>query len=176
MKSIANCISIARIIFVLLLIFTSPLSLEFYMIYFLCGISDILDGYIARKKNIESRLGEKLDSLADLIMVVVLMIIIYPIIDISVKFHYWAAGIAAVRVISIITAFIKYKTFGMLHTFGNKIAGLMLFLFPLTIKSNIYLYLLCIVGSLSAIEELIIHLISKELDVNRKSMVFKNHP
>lgn len=171
MKSIPNFISIARIFLVLILIFIRPLSLEFFIIYLVCGISDMLDGYMARKMNTESRLGQKLDSLADLIMVVVLIMILYPVIDISVKMYCWIVGIVVIRVISIVTVFIKYKTFGILHTFGNKMTGLMLFLFPLIIKSNVLIYLLCIVGSISAIEELIIHLISKELDTNRKSIL-----
>lgn len=67
MKSIANYISISRILLVLTLIFIEPLSTTFYIIYFISGISDILDGFIARKYNVTSTLGEKLDSIADLI-------------------------------------------------------------------------------------------------------------
>lgn len=67
MKSIANYISISRILLVLALIFIEPLSTTFYIIYFISGISDILDGFIARKYNVTSTLGEKLDSIADLI-------------------------------------------------------------------------------------------------------------
>lgn len=176
MNSIANFISIARIVLVLAIIFVRPLSIEFYVIYFVCGISDMLDGYIARKTGTESKFGQKLDSAADLIMVAVLIIVLYPIIDIPVKISYWIVGIILTRVASMITVFAKYKTFGILHTLGNKITGLMLFLFPLIIQSNVLIYILCIIGSISAIEEFLIHLISKELDANRRSIFYKtNH-
>lgn len=48
MKSIANYISIARIFLALTLALTKPLSIAFFTIYLVCGISDFFDGYIAR--------------------------------------------------------------------------------------------------------------------------------
>jgi len=49
MKTIPNCISFSRIIFSLILVFIKPLSVAFYAIYIICGLSDIMDGFIARK-------------------------------------------------------------------------------------------------------------------------------
>lgn len=172
-KTIANYISITRIFLVLTLFFIKPLSIEFFLVYLACGISDIIDGYIARKTNTTSKLGEKLDSAADLIMVAVLIVILFPIIHISVKILYWILVIALIRFTSMITVFIKYKSFGVLHTVGNKITGFMLFLFPLIIKSHVFVFLLCMVASMSAIEELLIHVFSKELDRNRKSILHR---
>ena len=81
MKSVANFISAARILLTFTLILTKPLSAAFIIIYLFCGISDMLDGYIARKTGTTSKLGEKLDSLADFIMITVLIIILYPIVN-----------------------------------------------------------------------------------------------
>jgi CDP-diacylglycerol--glycerol-3-phosphate 3-phosphatidyltransferase len=175
MKSIANYISILRIFLAPALFFARPLSIEFFVIYFVCGISDIFDGYIARKMNTTSKLGEKLDSIADLIMVTVLIIILLPIINISIKILYLAISIALIRITSMIILFIKYKTLGILHTVGNKVTGFILFLFPLIIKSDVLIYLLCIIASVSAIEELFINLFSKELDRNRKGILKTSH-
>ena len=47
MRSIPNCISFSRIIFSLILIFVKPISVVFYVIYIICGFSDIMDGFIA---------------------------------------------------------------------------------------------------------------------------------
>lgn len=163
----------ARIFLVIALIFVRPLSIEFFVIYVICGVSDMLDGYIARKLSTESIFGEKLDSAADLIMVAVLIIILYPFIDIPITISYWIIGIVIIRVLSMIIVFIRYKIFGMIHTVGNKITGFMLFLFPLIIQSELLIYILCMAGSISAIEELFIHLFSKEFDRNRKSILHK---
>lgn len=176
-KSIANCISIVRIFLSLTLALVKPLSITFFTIYFLCGISDIFDGYIARKTNTTSKLGEKLDSAADLIMIVVLMIVLYPLINLTVQIIVWIIIIVIIRAVSMMVVFVKYKTFAILHTYGNKITGLVLFIFfPLSlafVKSNVLMYIICVVASFSAIEELFIHLLSNELRANKKSIFSK---
>lgn len=176
MKSVANYISITRIFISLILALTKPLSISFIVIYLFCGISDVFDGYIARKTNTTSKLGEKLDSIADLIMVVVLMILLYPIINLTTQIIVWMVIIGIIRAVSIIVVYVKYKTFGILHTYGNKITGLLLFIFPLSlalVQSDVLMYVICLVASISALEELLIHLVSNELKSNRKSIFEK---
>lgn len=173
-KSIANCISILRMFLALTLALVKPLSILFFAIYIVCGISDVLDGYIARKTNTTSKLGSKLDSIADLIMVVVvLMIVLYPIINPSVQIIIWIVIIGIIRAVSMIVVFVKNKTFEILHTYANKITELVLFAFPLSlafVQSNVMMYIICVVASLSAIEELLIHLSSNRLDTSKKSI------
>ena len=176
MKSIANYISIARVFLALTLALVKPLSLAFFAIYLSCGISDILDGYIARKTNTASKLGEKLDSFADLIMVAILIIVLYPIIDLTVQVIVWIVIIGIIRAVSTMVVFVKYRTLGILHTYGNKITGLVLFVFPLSlafVQSDVLMNIICMVASISAIEELFIHLSSNELRTNQKSIFAK---
>lgn len=176
MKSIANYISIARIFLALTLALVKPLSIGFLTIYLLCGISDALDGYIARKTDTASELGGKLDSIADLILVVVLVIALYPIINPTVQIIVWIVIIGIIRAVSMMVVFLKYKTFEILHTYGNKATGLVLFAFPLSlafVQSDVLMYIICVVASISAIEELFIHLSSNELRTNRKSIFVK---
>jgi len=172
-KLVANIISITRIFLSLSLILVKPLSIVFISIYLVCGISDVFDGYIARKTETTSKLGEKLDSIADLIMVIVLMIVLYPIINLTVKIIVWITIIGIIRAVSMMVVLVKYKTFGILHTYGNKITGLVLFSIPLSlafIQSYVLVYIICVVASISAIEELLIHLSSNELRINMKSI------
>jgi phosphatidylglycerophosphate synthase len=175
-KSIANYISISRIFLSLSLTLVKPLSIAFFAIYLVCGISNMLDGYIARKTNTESKLGEKLDSFADLIMVVVLLIILYPLINPTVQIIVWIAIIGIIRILSMIVVFLKFKTFRVLHTYGNKITGLALFAFPLSlafVQKDVPIYIICAVASMTAIEEFFIHISSKELHANKKSIFSK---
>ena len=67
MKNLANYISISRIILAILLLFTEPLSIYFFTIFILCGISDVLDGYIARNHGENTSFGAKLDSFGDIV-------------------------------------------------------------------------------------------------------------
>ena len=61
--------------------------------------------------------------------------------------------------------------------YENKISGLVLFAFlPLSVifvQSNVLLYIICVVASISAIEELFIHITSNEFRANKKSVLLK---
>lgn len=175
MKSLANGISFARIVLALTLVLVQPLSIAFILIYLVCGISDVLDGYIARKTNTVSKLGGKLDSVADLIMISVVIILLYPFIKpiMQAEIIIWIVSIGIIRLLSILVVLIKFKTFAILHTYGNKITGFLLFIVPLLmpfVQLNTYVYVICVIASLSALEELLIHLSSNELQTNKKSI------
>jgi len=176
MKEIPNCISFSRIIFSLALIFVKPLSMAFYTIYIICGFSDIIDGFIARKTGTTSRLGAKLDSIADMIMIGILLFLLYPIINPKIEIIIWVILIGIIRLVAMIVALKKYKTFASIHTYGNKITGMILFLFPILIPyihTTVLIYIICVVASVSAIEELIIQLTSGQLQLNKQSIFNK---
>lgn len=176
MKVIPNVISIIRIILSISLIYIKPLSIEFYSIYIICGMSDVLDGFIARRTGTTSMIGAKLDSIADMIMIGVLLFLFYSIINPPTEIVVWIILIGAIRLIGMISAFKKYRTFASIHTYGNKLTGVVIFLIPMEIvyvDKNILNYAVCIIATISALEELIIQLTSKEIEINRKSILKK---
>lgn len=176
MKQIPNLITCSRIGLSVALLFVRPLGAAFYIIYILCGLSDMVDGLLARKFGATSRLGEKLDSLADFVMIGILFILLLPVIKPTLPIIIWVLGIVAVRFAAAGIAFVKFKTFAFLHTYSNKMTGLLLFLFPLALPvfhAVVVMYALCTAASISAIEELIVQVTSYELDANRKSIFTK---
>lgn len=176
MKLSANYISITRIFLALTLILIKPLSIEFIIIYLACGISDTIDGYVARKTGSVSEIGGKIDSIADLILFGVLIIILYPIITLPPAIIVWSVIIAIIRLVTIIIVLIKYKTFGVLHTYGNKITGIALFTFPLILffdKLYVLIYIICVIACVASVEELFIHLTSSQFKINKKSIFQK---
>ncbi|WMM23692.1 CDP-diacylglycerol--glycerol-3-phosphate 3-phosphatidyltransferase [Tissierella sp. MB52-C2] len=77
--NIANMITILRILLipVYLYFFYSSLRNNILLagiIFIIAGISDVLDGYIARKYNMTSRLGIVLDPIADKLMMFTILI------------------------------------------------------------------------------------------------------
>ena len=68
---IANIITVSRILFSLAMILFPPSSVPFAVLYLLCGATDVLDGFVARKLHTESENGAMLDSAADLLFAVV---------------------------------------------------------------------------------------------------------
>ncbi len=88
----------------------------------------MLDGFIARRFRVISRLGAALDSVADTVFVLALAGILLPLVILPLFIWLWLAGIAVIKLTSLITGFFKYRSLAFLHTYTNKIAGITLFL------------------------------------------------
>ena len=78
----ANAITIFRMAASIVLLFCPVLSPAFYVFYIIAAVSDMLDGFVARKTNTASRFGERLDTIADFVFVVVCLIKLLPILSI----------------------------------------------------------------------------------------------
>ena len=100
MRNVANYITVSRIIMAIVLFAAEPFSRAFYIIYICCGISDMLDGFIARKTKTESKIGAKLDSAADIIFVVVAMIKILPYLNLTNGLIVWIVFIVFIEALS----------------------------------------------------------------------------
>ena len=156
MKNIANYISISRIIMTIVLLFPKTFSKTFYIIYIYCGLSDILDGFLARKYKITSQFGAKIDSIADMLFVGIALLKILPVIEISIGIYIWIIIIVLIKVFNIILGYIQYKKLTLLHTVANKITGFVLFIIPLIIRFidiTILGSLICGIATFSAIQE-----------------------
>ena len=155
-KHIANILTGCRILGSILLLFFPVFSLEFYVIYLLCGLSDIIDGTIARKTNSTSKFGSQLDTIADLIFVVASLSKLLPTIHIPKWLWIWGGVIAVIKISNIIWGYVSKKQFISLHTTLNKVTGLLLSLFPLTLSFGELHYTaiaVCSIATLSAIQE-----------------------
>ena len=130
---IANIITVSRILFSLAMILFPPSSVPFEVLYVLCGLTDVLDGFLARKLHMESTTGERLDSIADLFFAVVYAVKILPLLNIPLWIWIWVAIIGAVKITSILIASTKAHRLLIEHSFGNKLTGLLLYLLPLSV-------------------------------------------
>ena len=155
-KHIANIITGSRIVFSLLLLFIPLSSALFYIFYLFCGLTDMIDGTVARKTGVVSNFGAKLDTASDFVFMAVCVVKLFPKINISVWLWIWIAIIAIVKVINIVMGFIRRKKLVALHTFLNKITGLLLFLLPLTLQFILPTYsfaVVCTIATIAAIQE-----------------------
>ena len=128
MNRIPNIISSFRIPGAILLLLFYPTSVAFWVIYGLCGISDMLDGYLARKLHAESKTGAVLDSVADICFVACCAIRLIPVVRIPTWLWIWAGVIAAIKIVNQVSALTVCKRFCFPHTKANKLTGLLLFL------------------------------------------------
>ena len=117
---IANIVTGVRILGSVLLLFFPAFSVEFYIIYIICGISDMIDGTIARKTNSTSEYGSKIDTVADFTFVMASLIKVLPAINIPGWLWIWGSAIAMIKISNIIWGYISKKQFISLHTIMKK--------------------------------------------------------
>ena len=152
----ANIITGSRILFSIALLFFPTFSPAFYVLYLAAGITDMIDGTVARKTGKASEFGARLVSIADIIFVLVCLVKLIPVISIPVWLYVWIGIIALIRIINIVSGFIMQKRFIMLHTIMNKVTGLLLFVLPLTVPFLEIKYTalpVCAVATFAAIQE-----------------------
>lgn len=155
-KHIANILTGCRILGSILLLFFPAFSAAFYILYLLCGFSDMIDGTIARKTNSTSEFGSRLDTAADLIFTAASFFKLLPAICMPEWLWIWGSVIAVIRISNIIWGYAAKGQFISLHTMMNKAAGLLLFLLPLTISFVELKYAaiaVCSAATFSAVQE-----------------------
>ena len=155
-KHIANILTSCRILGSILLLFFPVLSLPFYILYLLCGFSDMIDGTVARKTNSASQFGSGLDTIADLVFVVAAMVNLLPALHLPRWLWIWGGVIAMIKLANIVWGFVRSKKLVAYHSALNKTAGLLCFLLPLTlqlIEPTYSFAVVCIIATIAAIQE-----------------------
>jgi CDP-diacylglycerol--glycerol-3-phosphate 3-phosphatidyltransferase len=160
-------------------------AIPFVVLYLLCGLTDVLDGFLARRLHAESDAGARLDSAADVVFYAALVALLAVKSFASVVA--WLPAIltiAAVRVATLAVSRVRFGRAGSVHTYGNKLAGFCVYLLPLFVSGAVIplespagstvglIAVACAVGVafLSAVEELVIVSKTSEFDPDRKSL------
>ncbi len=165
LRYLPNCITVMRIIGTLALLLTKPMSLYFCIIYAITGVTDVLDGFIARKLKLTSDTGAKLDSAADLLFYAVMLLMILPVLWIKLPKAIWIFVALAIllRLGAYITAAIKYHRFAASHSMINKITGACVFSIPFILLLPIAVpicWVICFVSFVGSFSELVKYLSS----------------
>ena len=152
----ANTITFFRIAAGIVLLFCPVFSPAFYTLYIAAGLSDMLDGFVARQTDTVSILGARLDTIADFVLVVVCLIKLLPVLRIPAWLYIWIGIIALIKVVNIISGFVVQKRFVAVHSVMNKASGFLLFLLPLTspaVPLRDSAIVTCAVATFAAIQE-----------------------
>lgn len=152
----ANIITGIRMGFSVVLLICPAFSCAFYVLYLAAGLTDMIDGTVARKTNTASAFGSKLDSIADFFFVAVCLIKMLPSMDISVWFYLWIAGIAAIKLVNFVLGAIRQRKLMAVHSVLNKVTGGLLFLLPLMlpyIDLQFGAMVVCLVATVAAFQE-----------------------
>ena len=145
MKHLPNILSLLRMVGAVALLLSDVSGVLFGVLYIVCGISDIADGWLARKLKCATRTGALLDSLADICFVACLCPLLLPILELPQWLWLWAGVIVAIKVVNQLSALVMH---------GRCWAGFLLFItLPTIIWSIIPISIAAFVATFAAIHE-----------------------
>ena len=169
----ADTITSVRIALSLFLPFLPLRSAGFFAAYTVTGLTDVLDGWLARRTGTTSQFGARLDSIADLLFYGVLLFRLFPVLwqTLPVSIWYVVAAIVLVRLASYAAAAVRYHQFASLHTWLNKLTGVGVFLLPYVFALStgiVYCWMVCVLALAAARDGLAIHLCRKTIFKERE--------
>ena len=141
MKHIPNILSASRIALCLPLLMVDAMTLTFWGLYLIAGITDMLDGFLARKWGMESKFGARLDNLADFVFVLAVGYKLFPWLNLPATLWMIIGLIALVKIVNAISSFVMKHRQGQspfLHTKANKLTGFLLFVGIMTIGQTYF--------------------------------------
>ena len=152
----ANLITGTRILCSAALLFCPAFSPSFVVLYLVSGLTDMVDGAVARKTGTVSAFGAKLDTAADFVLVAVCLWKLLPMLSVPLWLWLWIGGIALTKAVNLLSGYILQKRFVAMHTVMNKVTGMLLFVLPLTlpvVALNHSAPLVCTVATFAAVQE-----------------------
>ena len=155
-RNAANLLTLCRIPLSAALLFVPVLSPPFCALYLAAGLTDMLDGPVARRCGSVSAFGSALDTAADLVFVAVCLIRLLPLLALPTWLYVWAAVIVLLRAFNLACGFVLQRRFVALHTVMNKVTGLLLFALPLTpglIDVRLSGAVVCAAATFAAVQE-----------------------
>ena len=139
MKRLPNLLTLLRMLGAAALIGLDAKRPAFWIIYALCGLSDMLDGHLARRLHAESALGGRL----------VCAVRLLPLCAFPRWLWVWIGGIALVRLVGLARARAAVR-----HTRLNRLCGLIIWLsMPLIVRSVRSAIPACLLASAAAVQD-----------------------
>lgn len=152
-KNLANFITSLRILGTIVLAFLPTLSKQYLAVHVFTGVTDALDGYVARKTNTVSSFGSKLDTASDLLFYSVMMFKLWDILHANLPNYVWTMiyVILFLRLIYYVLVGLVFKTLSSKHSIMNKTVGFLMFLLPFVVNNKYLLYYSLLIVAISYI-------------------------
>ena len=156
MKQIPNILSASRIALCLTLLLVDAMTLPFWVLYLIAGLTDILDGFLARRWGVESKFGARLDSLADFVFVLAVGYKLFPWLKLPATLWMMIGLIALVKASNAFSVYLVKQRIEFLHTKANKLTGFLLFIGMMTIGQSYFIpvaWMITCIALFAAIQE-----------------------
>jgi len=132
----ANVLTGIRILCGLLLLCFPAFSGGFYLFYLLGGLSDAIDGTVARRTGTASDFGSKFDTAADFVFAAAAAGKILPALSVPAWLIVWIVLIALLKIGCHLAGYVKYHKFRTVHSVLNRVCGGTAFVVPLLLGSG----------------------------------------
>lgn len=175
-RNAANFITFIRIPCAFGIAASEPFSVMFYIFLIIGGLSDAVDGPVARHISGDSPLGAALDSISDLCFfgATVFSVLIKKFDEIGEVAKILFTAVVILRIVSYLIQLVKFKKPAPLHTILNKLASVsifvLLFVIPF-IGITAAAVIASSIGIAGGIEEIVIHMLSDEARSNTLSVL-----
>ncbi len=175
--SIPNLLSLLRLALVPVLVVAACLNEGqlFLLLLGICLLSDMLDGYFARKLQQVTEFGARLDSWADMAtyaMMILGLNLIWPTIF-DQQFLYLVAATLS-YVLPVVVALVRFSSFPSYHTWGAKLAAVLIapaFYLLVLYDEQTFFRLVIVFHVLVAMEEIAITMLLKKPKTNVASIL-----
>ena len=156
MKRIPDLLSMSRIVLCLPLLLVDAMTVPFWVLYLIAGITDMLDGFLARRWGVESKFGARLDSLADFVFVLTVGYKFFPLLKLPATLWMMIGLIALVKTVNAISSYVVKHKIEFLHTKVNKLTGFLLFIGMMTVGQSYFIpvaWVIACIALFAAIQE-----------------------
>jgi phosphatidylglycerophosphate synthase len=143
----------------------------------LAGITDLLDGQLARRLHATSRFGAQLDSLGDNLLALsgaVWLVLLRP--DILAEFLTPLQALLSMYLAFLLVGWAKFRRFGNLHFYSAKLSAVLLYAFLIhslwfADPAVVLFHVMAAVTALALTEGLVYQLISRDVDEHSRSLL-----
>lgn len=156
MKQIPNLLSVSRIALCLPLLLVDAMTMSFWVLYVIGGTTDMLDGFLARRLDVESKFGARLDGLADFVFVLAVGYKLFPWLKLPATLWVMIWLVTLVKMFNAICSYVVRHRIEYLHTKANKLTGFLLFIGMMTIGQSYFIilaWMIACVALFAAIQE-----------------------
>ena len=156
MKRIPDLLSMSRIALCLPLLLVDAMTLPFWVLYLIAGLTDMLDGFLAKRWGVESKFGARLDSLADFVFVLTVGYKFFPLLKLPATLWMMIGLIALIKVANAISSYMVKRRIEFLHTRANKLTGFFLFIGMMAIGQSYFVpvaWVIACIALFAAIQE-----------------------
>jgi len=126
MRHIPNILSIARFPLSVSLLFMAKTPVLFLCAYLVTGLTDVLDGFLARRFHWESKLGAKLDGTADILFMLSMLAVVFGVLRLRLRGYVMITlgALVALKLANLLFTKLKFGTWSTMHTLANKYTAL----------------------------------------------------